>query len=802
MFRNYIKIAWRNLVKQKVFSFINIISLSIGLSASFIIGMMVYYDFTFDKFHEDGDRIYRVVTNFESPQEKIGMSVTDVQFVEDLNYVSGINVIAPFYEANLDKIKSSQRGAEFEKPKHVIYTEKEYFELFQYTWLAGDPLDILERTNEVVLSEKRANKYFPQLKPSEIIGKTITYNDSIIVQVTGVVQNFKNRSDLVFEEFISSPTLKNNNPPVYQSQLFIKIDKNVEIATIQKQANAIVEKSGRKYLKVSGMEMEFGFQPLHDIHFNTEYEIYDKGRARPDKSILLSLIYIAVFLLLLGCINFINLNTAQATKRSKEIGIRKTLGGSKKQLIIQFLGETFLLTILSSLISLIITVGLLEVFSEFIPGGLGISVFIEPIAIGILISILFGVTLLSGFYPALVLSGFKPISVLKNKATSGKNSSFFRSSLTVFQFTIAQIFLLATLLVGKQIHFMLNKNMGFRSEAIAFTYFPWEDSSLDKRKRFTEKIKSIPDVKLVSFGGEPPAGMLFPSYTTYIDGEKEIKMPVHLLNGDLNYLEIYEIPLLAGRKRLSDSSEEFIINETYSKLLGFKTPEEALGKYLKSSISNSNPYPIVGVMKDFNQRSLKSKIEPMALKGRRRSSTFSAVHFSLHRKESENWSDIIKKVETFWKEIYPNKDFEVRFMDETIQNFYQQEYQISKLLKWATAIVILISCLGLLGLVIHTTEKRTKEISVRKVLGAPITRLIVLICSEFLKLLIVAFLIAIPIAVWWSKNWLQEFAYRTSISLWIFLISGLGMFIVAILIMGTRVFKTATLNPIKNLRAE
>ena len=598
-------------------------------------------------------------------------------------------------------------------------------------------------------------------------------------------------------------TNDNWNSTSSSSQLFVKINNNVDSKDIQIKLDQLALKHEDEESIKYNEQRKFYLQPLSDIHFNDNYGIYDYSQGQANISVLIALASIALFLLLLGCINFINLSTAQATQRAKEIGIRKTLGGSKKQLIFQFLGETFILTLASALLSILLAYWLLQVFSDFKPAGLDFSLFKEPIIIGFSIGLLIVVTLLAGIYPSLVLTNFKPVSVLKNEVFNQKSKPNFRRLLTVFQFTIAQIFIIATLLVGKQIHYLMNKDMGFKTEAIAYVNIPWHDSGLDKKLRFLKELKAIPQIKSVSLGGSPPAS--FNTHTTsvsYFNNQKEIRVDLEQLYGDTDYRDLYNIELLAGRERLNDTIREFIINETYQKVLGFKHPEDAIGQMLKLY---EESYPIVGVMKDFNQRSLKSQIKPMALIGdwdTGRWTQFNTVHIALSNTGETKWTQTIAKAETKWKAIYPDSEFQLQFIDDTISRFYQREQRMSVLLKWATGLSVLISCLGLLGLVIYTTERRTKEIGIRKILGASIAQINLLLCRDFLLLVGAAFVIAVPIAWWGLDNWLRDFSYKTSLSWWIFVGSGLGMVFIALFIMSIKTVSTAMENPVKSLRNE
>jgi putative ABC transport system permease protein len=813
MFKNHLKIALRNILKNKVFSAINIIGLAIGFSASFVIGVLIYYDLTFDKFHLEDELIYRITTDFKTPEGEFHNRGVAIPLGKTLKEgMVGIKLTSTFFVTYIRKIENKNADYVFKNPEDIIYADKEYFQLFSYKWLAGTSAEVLANPNEVVLTNSRAEKYFPSTPPQDVVGKTLIYNDSIPVKVVGVIANFKERSDFIFQEFLSLKTAVSFNQVDLTNgdewdntnsatQVFVKIASNSILTNVQERLDKLAKMHVDKEAFTRGLTRGFHLQPLSDIHLSPNYGVFDNSKHRASKLVLSSLAFVALFLLLLGCVNFINLNTAQATRRAKEIGIRKTLGSSKKQLIFQFLGETFLLTIAATIVSLFFSAWLLQLSSDFMPQGINFELFASPIMLVSIATLLLIVTLLSGFYPALVLSHFKPISVLKNQVLNENNRSTLRKYLTVFQFVIAQIFIIATILVGKQMNFIMAKDMGFKTEAIAFVR-AWEDSNLNKRLNFMEEIKLLPQVSLVSLGSRPPASnSMSSSTTTYIkDGEK-IYTNVELLFGDLNYRELYDIKLLAGRERLNDTIKEYVINETYSKLLGFKNPEDAIGQPLKVGDQLT---PIVGVMEDFNQRSLRSVIQPMALVGdryRSEHSQFNTIHFSLQG-ASENWPATVTEIETIWKTIYPEADFKLNFVDESVAQFYAQEQKTSVLLKWATGLAIIISCLGLLGLVIYTTERRTKEIGIRKVLGASLTQLNFLLCKEFLVLVVIAFVIAGPIAWWGLQHWLETFAYKTSLSWWVFLLSGMAMISIALAIMSIKTIASARANPVKSLRNE
>jgi ABC-type antimicrobial peptide transport system permease subunit len=802
-------------MKHKVFSLINIIGLTIGLSASFVIGLMIHYDTTFDDFHKDSDRIYRVVTDFYSPDGEFFVSGVNLALEDAIKANSNFETVSSFYTERPSMVENRELKSTFKWPNFVIFTDANYFKLFKYQFLAGDENNILSSPNNVILTERRAADYFPNIKPTDIIGKTLVYNDSLNITVTGIVENIKERTDLVFEEFISEPTIlqtrlredflnKNWNNTNDASQLYLKVSSNADLVAVQNRLDALAEEHRDEDSKKYSEETKFSLQPLSDIHFNEKYGIYDWTKTQASKSLLTSLALVALFLLLLGCINFINLNTAQASQRAKEIGIRKTLGSTRKQLIGQFMGETFLLVMVSALLSLVLSKWLINVFSDFVPEGLSFELFKSPIVIISIVVLLLLVTFLSGFYPALFFSKVNTVSVLKNHLTVGNNKVKLRKFLTVFQFSIAQIFIIATLLVGKQINFLLNKDMGFKTDAIVSVYSPRSEGEISKKEIYAEKLRTIPGIKNVSIGGVAPASISTNSSTiTYVDGEKQINTELQFIFGDTAYSDLFELDIIAGRTIRNDTVKELVINETCRKKLGFATAEDAVGKTVDLF---DEIIPIVGVMSDFYQRSLKSDIKPMAFRGdwnRSLWSQFQAVHVAFQNESSGDLKATLSKIENAYKTVYSETDdYRVEFLDETIQRFYNREQKVSKLLNWSTGLSILISCLGLLGLVIYTTNRRVKEIGVRKVLGASLFQINTLLCKEFLILVAIAFIVAAPIAYYGINNWLQDFAYKASISFWVFLLSGAAMIFFALLVISVKTLQAANANPVNSLRSE
>lgn len=823
MIKNYFIIALRNFWQNKVISLINIFGLAIGISASLVIYLIVSYDFSFDKFEKDRDRIYRIVSNFNFSGEAYHNSGVPFPMGETVRKeVTGIDNATAFYLYENAKVTvkaaSTAKTVTYKKQPNVVFADNYYFTFLPYQWLAGSSKTALKDPFEVVLTESRAKEYFPGIAPAQVIGREITYNDSVRTTVSGVVKDLKEITDFTFKDFISLATipvtgLKNNmgadswESTNSASQFFIKLSAGVSPAQIEKQ----VEKVKSKYRNKSEPDnpnniTRYDLQPLSDIHFNSDYDNFDQRRAH--KPTLYGLLLVALFLLLLGCINFINLTTAQASQRAKEIGIRKTLGSSKPQLISQFLSETLLLTLVATALSVAFTPLLLKVFSDFIPKELHFNLLQQPQLLLFLFLLVIIVSLLSGFYPALILSGYKPILVLKNQAyinTGKTRKAFLRRTLTVTQFLIAQVFIMATLIVSKQIHYSLNRDMGFKKNAIVYFNVPFHFSNINEpvKKNFVllDKLKSIPGIEKISMGGAPPASNnTMSGLVVYKDGKKEISTDVNFKFADPGYIPLYQIKLLAGTNlQPSDTTKEFVINETYGHILGFQHPQDAVGKTLEWS---GKKVQVVGVIQDFNQKSLHEPIKSVAL------TAAANNHYTFHialqplNEEGNSWKTTISKIQNAYKEVYPEDDFDYHFFDESIAEFYKSEQNISRLLTWATGLAILISCLGLLGLVIYTTNNRLKEIGVRKVLGASVSQIVLLLSGDFIRLVLIAFVISTPIA-WWAMNrWLDNFAYRTSISWWIFALSLLSIVLASIITLSIQTIKAAMANPVKSLRTE
>ena len=817
MFKNYFKTAWRNLERNKTFSAINILGLAIGINASLVIYLLVNYNFTFDKFEKDGDCIYRFVSNFNFSGETYRNSgVTNPLAGAMKKELTGFDAIVPFRTWDEDvKVsipkESGQNLVILKHQNNSVFADSNYFRLLNYHWLAGSPKISLNKPYQTVLTQSGAELYFPGLKAYQVIGKAIYFNDTVKTTVTGVVNDLTKNTSFTFKTFISYATLEHTSlkPENWDSwdgtngaqQLFVKLSTGTSAKHIEKQIAGLYNKYKKREPDDHSITWHT-LQPLSDLHFNADYNAY--AIPAVGKASLYCLLAVAAFLLILGCINFINLTTAHASQRAKEIGIRKTIGSSRKQLIFQFFCETFLLTFIATLLSVCLTPVILKAFSGFIPESLHFNLASQPTILIFLSLLIIVVTLLSGFYPALILSGYKPVLVLKNQAYNNTNktrNAWLRKSLTISQFVIAQFFIMATILVSKQISYSLNKDMGFKKDAIIYFNTNFYDTVRSHKYILTNKLRAIPEIAMVSLSNNPPSSNSTWSGTMkYEDGKKEIEADVQQKYGDTNYIKLYHLKLLAGNNLIhTDTVKEFLINETFARVLGFQQPQQAVGKYITWS---NKQIPIAGVIADFNQKSLHEVIKPMAIGNWDNTERTINIGLQPQNTAGTTWKTAISKIEKVFKEVYPDDDFEYKFFDEEIARYYDTEKNISRLLIWATGLAIFISCLGLLGLVIYTTTQRTKEIGVRKVLGASVAQIVTLISKEFLLLIAVAFIIAAPLAWIGMSRWLQNFADHTEISWWIFGLGGVIMIILALCTLGFQTIKAAIANPVKSLRTD
>jgi ABC-type antimicrobial peptide transport system permease subunit len=654
------------------------------------------------------------------------------------------------------------------------------------------------------LTETKARTYFGDVPFEAMIGKTLTYRDSLQVSVSGIVKEGDIHTDISFADFISFSTIDASwiketidltdwQSTNSASQCFIKA--NDTLAVHQQLANA-----GRRYKELN-KEVDYyaayQLQPLSELHFDADLGIFDGAYRTPaHKPTLLILIVVAVLLVVIASVNFVNLETAQAVKRAKEVGIRKVMGSSRTRLVMQFLLQSFIITLCAVLLSIPLSETAVNVFHEFIPAGMTFSLDTTTISFMLAITVVVGMA--SGLYPAFVLSSFLPARALKNNGHTvggGMHATYLRKALIVFQFTVAQILIVGTLIVIAQIRFMLNKDLGFTKDAIINIDTPWHER--ERVTAFQDKLRQLAVIHDLTLCMAPPAASGYSSSVFKVDNGKQIvETNVYRKFGDDNFIPFFGITLLAGRNiGRSDTTREFVINETYMKQLGFRDPKQVIGLQIEI---DSAYYPIVGVVKDFHTQSLHEALQPVAISSQKE--TMGTIGVKLDgRADLQNAVDQIKKA---WTEVFPDNEFNHRFMDETIARFYETERRISRLMTTATAIAIILSCLGLFGLASYAATQRTREIGIRKVLGASVNTIIVMLSHDFIKLVALAFVIAAPVAYFMADRWLRDFAFRIDINFGLFVAAAIAATTIALVTVSYHAIRAALANPAESLRSE
>ena len=610
MIKNYFTIAFRTVWKNKMFTAINILGLAIGISASLVICLLVNHHFSFDKWGRDG-RFFRVVSDFEFSGERYHNSgVPDPMGAAVRREITGLDEVVSFRTWNggtkvtVPQINTGIQVT-FKKQQDIVFADSNYFNMVTYKWLAGSPRTSLVEPYQTVITELNARLYFPGLDASGVVGKQIYFDDTVAATITGVVKDLSGNSDFNFKTFVSYSTLEKTSlkpenwdqwGSTYGSQqLWVKLLPGTTTIQVENQIQELYRKRNKREPGDNGKTW-YSLQSLNELHFNADYGTY--GVPQAHKPTLYGLLAVALFLLALGCINFINLATANAANRAKEIGIRKTMGSSRRQLMLQFLAEAFLLSFSATLFSTVLTPLVLHAFAGFIPGELRFNVIEQPGILIFLVALLVVVTLFSGFYPAIILSRFKPVLILKNQLyadTSASRSTWLRKTLTISQFVIAQVFIMSAILVSKQINYSLTRDLGFKKEAILYMNTNFYDTVRSHKYALMDKLRNIPGIDMVSLSTNPPSTWNTWSGTMkFKDGKKEIETDVQHKFGDTNFIKLYRLKLLAGNNiPQTDTVTSFIINETYARLLGFNQPWQAIGKHL---IWNDKQVPILGVI--------------------------------------------------------------------------------------------------------------------------------------------------------------------------------------------------------------
>lgn len=817
MLANYFKLAVRSLSKHKTSSLINLLGFTLGITACMVIYLVSSFELRFDTFHPDSERIFRVVgqSKFGKTDDFRPLGFAPRAMPAAVRQeIPGLETVASFH--NIDMPVSIANGTaapiRFERRDfgtdraQMIAADPQYFDIFRYEWLAGNPRTALTEPHQVVLTEKKARLYFGVLPPNEALGREVIYGDDIHATVSGIVKDWEENTDFTFTDFISASTIRASslkeqinldewNDVWSASQLFVKLAPGIT----PEQINTKFAAFSKAHFGPEHGTNDFIFipalQPLSDLHFNEAYQ--DNYGRRAHLPTLYGLMGVAGLILLIAAFNFINLATAQSVQRGREIGMRKVLGSSRQSLIFQFMGETLLLTAGAVGISLFLISHVLNALETFLPEDISFSV-LRPDVLAFAVGVTLVTTLVAGFYPAWVMSSYRPAMTLKGpNALKGNQKGTLRKTLIVFQFTFSLVFIIATLIIGRQLDFIRHKDLGFITDAILLVNTEQDDKS----SVLAQKIRQLSGVEDVTMQWFAPMGENYMlTKMKYRNGISETELDVSAKVGDDHFIPLYGLRLVAGRNYLpGDTLRELVVNQSLTKALGFQQPEDAVGKLLEFNGTN---YPISGVVADFHEQSLHAPIKPAFIAHLAGMSKNLGIKLNTRGKQLGDMQETLENIRAQWAAIYPGKKFDSVFLDDSIAKVYAKEQKTAQIVHGATAIAILISCMGLFGLITFMSEQRSKEIGIRKVLGASVLSVIGLLSKDFLKLILVALLLASPLAWYFMREWLSDFAYRIDMEWWMFAASGLAAITIALLTISFQSIRAALANPVESLKGE
>ena len=805
MLKNYLFIAWRNLARRKVYTTINISGLAIGIAACLLLFSIIKYELSYESFQPNRNRIYHVVTQDKTPNGLFftpGIPYPALEAIRtDIPQVTTGCLYASYgSQVTVLGNKDPQSGIDkkFIEDNGFFFADPQFFQIFHVDWLSGSP-GVLKEPNTTVLTQEVAEKYFGNWKSA--VGQLLKLDNSITVKVAGVLKDLPLNTDFPLKVVNSFETLKANMEtygfsPEWGSttsnfQIFLLLPNGSSEAEINRQLAVF---SKRQYATRERSVRTNFLQPLSEVHFDSRFG--NLGDHTISKSSLWTLALIGIFIIIMASINFINLSTAQAVGRSKEVGIRKVLGSNRKQLFWQVIGETGIIVFVAVLLAIGMAILCLPYLKHIASIQERLSIFNWP-ALGFIILVAILVTFGAGFYHSLVLSGFNPALALKNKITSASMGGIsLRRGLVVLQFAISQVLIIGTIIAVSQMKFVQQADLGFNKEALMIISSNSDSIITAHQPAFKEKLLQIPGIQSVSFSSDVPSSDNNWATNFAYDHKDDETFSVYLKFGDEDYVKTYGLQLLAGRNiSKCDTTKEILVNETLMKKLGVHDPKEMIGKEIRTGRSAWRS--IVGVVRDFKTNSLREDVKPTMIGERRK--FYSRTGIKLR---TSNLAQMQSRIQNAWNEFYPEYAFTSSFMDDDINNFYRQEQQMSLLYKLFAGIAIFISCLGLYGLVSFMVTQKTKEVGVRKVLGASVANILYLFSKEFTVLILLAFLIAVPVAWFLMSHWLEDFVFRINIGVGVFLLAVVSSVVIAWITVGYKSVKAALSNPIKSLRTE
>ena len=795
MLINYFKTTLRNLFRNPSNTFINVFGLSLGITCSLVLFLLTTFLLSYDRYHDNFDHIYRIVnaSNDQHGNRVFGNGVpspmpdavkTEVPGIDKLVFISnkyGNNLVGVKNEANEWKY--------FEEREGVAYTQASYFEIFTRPLLQGNYL-ALDQPGKVIISEKLAQKYFGH---NDVIGQEITLDKDRTLQVAGVMEDVPRNSDFPFEMFISYITIEKD----YQQhgwgsvssddQIYLVLNESASVSQVNDNLHALKEK---QYPDDTD-ELTYFLQPLKDLHFDTRFSNYRYSTISHGN--ILTMALVAFFIIATACINFVNISTAVAVKRSKEVGVRKVLGSTRSQLVKQFLGETFLIVVFSILVSLGLAELLLIYLNPFLEINLAIRWFSDGKIELFLLSTLIIVTIMAGLYPSIVMARLKPAVIIKNKWSGPGTSGFsLRKVLVAFQFIITPFFIIGTLVLVAQMKFLRESDMGFKTDAIIKLDVP--DSEVSKKKALKNGIERLSGVQKVSLSSTTPLSGSISVTNIELDNDSQ-EYYMDMKWADENYLDIYEIKVIAGEGlQAVDTMNRGIVNQEFLRLAGISDPQEVIGRMARIWGAD---IPITGVVQNFYSRSLRVKMQPLMVINGLGNARIISIKLS-----GQNIDQQLSAIEDEWQKVYPEYAFDYEFVDDAVASMYESEEKMATIFTFFSCIAIFIGCLGLFGLVSFTTNQKVKEIGIRKALGASVHNILKLVTKDFIVPVLVGFIIAAPLGWYLMDLWLQNYEYKIDLGPGIFLIALAATIAIAIITTSYKSMKAASANPVESLRDE
>ncbi len=819
MLKNYIKIAFRNLFKNKTYSGINIFGLSIGVACCLLILLYLTNEFSYDKFHENSDQIYRAWVHEDYGDGSIYWNtVTPLRLKETIseNIPEAESIVRRFLYNDI--VKTDEQTDGFSEPIQLV--DSEFFTMFDFELLKGNSESVFAQTSNVVLTPSSADRFFGT---QDVIGKTllITMNDQLEpFTVSGIIQDYPNNSSITYELLIPFE----NGRKIFSdgaytgwfsvvAETYVQLDEEADISMTKGKLVAMMQEIfGEEEWNRSQYTVDL--QPITDIRLNPDVPV---GIASvTDPTYLYILLGIAVLVLLIACVNFMTLSISRSTSRAKEVGIRKTIGAERSHLMYQFWGEALLMTALALSIGLLFSELLLPYFNQLSGASLSLTFSLQTVSLFLGLAVF--ISVIAGIYPALILSGFKPMDVLKGKVQISGDKSLFRTSMVVFQFTLSIFLIASTIIITDQLDYIRSKDLGFQKDHVVIVQI---DDNADRETGFTglmertssrtdllkSQLSSVPDVEQVSFSLYTPAQSRWIS-ADYRDTEEKL----HAFNINLvdeAYPEMMGFRFVEGRSFseniTSDARQAIIVNQAFADDHGWTDP---LNAQLPSP--DFIDHEIIGVVENFNYQSLRTEVEPLVMVIDPRLSFSGVDNIDISaasprisiKINSENAPATLAAIENAWNTISPGEPFDLTFLDDAVDSQYRQEERLSQIVTFGSTFAIIIACLGLFGLASLLVVRKTKEIGVRKVLGASSRGIVLLVNKEFTKLVLIAFIVAIPITWFAMNSWLEGFAYQTEISIWTFIIAGSASLLIAWFSVGYQSFKATTINPVESLKGE